>query len=48
MTAQKALIFLYTNNERSEREIEINFIYHCNENNKTPRNNLSEEAKHCT
>ena len=40
MTAQKALVFLYINNERSERETENNSIYYCNENNKTPRNNL--------
>ena len=48
MTAQKALVFLYTNNERSDRETEINSIFHCNENNKTPRNNLSKEAQSCT
>ena len=36
---QKSIAFLYTNNERSEREIkEKNLIYHCIKKNKIPRN----------
>ena len=39
INAQKSLAFLYTNNERSEREIKGNYpIYHCNKKNKIPRN----------
>ena len=35
----KSIAFLYTNNEKSEREIkEKNSIHHCNENNKILRN----------
>ena len=34
---QKSLAFVYTNNERAEREIN-NPIYHCIKNNKIARN----------
>ena len=30
INTQKSLAFLYTNNEKSERELGINSIYHCN------------------
>ena len=30
INAQKSLAFLYTNNEKSEREIKVNPIHHCN------------------
>ena len=39
INAQKSLPFLYTNDEKSEREIKENTpIYHCNKKNKIPRN----------
>ena len=40
INAQKSLAFLYTNNEKSEREIKetLPFIYHCNKKNEIPRN----------
>ena len=38
INAQKSLAFLYTNNEKSEREIKETPIYHCNKKNKIPRN----------
>ena len=39
INAQKSLAFLYTNNERSEREIQgNNTIHHCNKKNKIPSN----------
>ena len=43
INTQKSLAFLYTNNEKSEREIkETNTpIYQCNEKNKIPRNKLT-------
>ena len=37
INTHKSLAFLYTNNERSERE-RNNPIYHCNDKNKVPRN----------
>ena len=33
INTQKSLAFLYTNNEKSEREIKENPIYHCNKSN---------------
>ena len=39
INTQKSLAFLYTNNEKTEREIkENNSIHHCNEKNKILRN----------
>ena len=39
INTQKSLAFLYTNNEKVEKEIkEINLIYSCNKKNKIPRN----------
>ena len=38
INVQKSLAFLYTNNEKSEREIKETPIYHCNKKNKIPRN----------
>ena len=39
INAQKSLAFLYTKDEKSEREIKgKNPIYHCNKKNKIPRN----------
>ena len=39
-STQKSLAFLYTNNEKTEREIKetISFIHHCNGKNKILRN----------
>ena len=38
INAQKSLAFLYTNDEKSEREIKETLpIYHCNKKNKIPR-----------
>ena len=38
INTQKSLVFLYTNNEKSEREIKgkKNHIYHCIKKNKIP------------
>ena len=43
VNTQKALAFLYTNNEKSEREIKEStpFIHHCNKNNEISRNKLT-------
>ena len=43
INTQKALAFLYTNNEKSEREIKEStpFIHHCNKNNEISRNKLT-------
>ena len=42
INTQKWIAFLYTNNERSEREIrEKNPIYHCIKNNKIAKNKLT-------
>ena len=38
INAQKSLAFLYTNDEKSEREIKETPIYHCNKKDKIPRN----------
>ena len=38
INAQKSVAFLYTNDEKSEREIMETPIYHCNKKNKIPRN----------
>ena len=38
---QKSLAFLYTNNERSERNLGNSPIYHCNKKNKIPKNKLT-------
>ena len=38
INAQKSLAFLYTNDEKSEREIKETLIYHCNKKNEIPRN----------
>ena len=39
INAQKSLAFLYTNDEKSEREMKGNSpIYHCNKKNRIPRN----------
>ena len=42
INAQKSLTFLYTNDEKSERQIKETLlngnIYHCNKKNKIPRN----------
>ena len=38
INTQKSLAFLYTNNEKIEREIKEISIYHCNEKNKILRN----------
>ena len=35
---QKSLAFLYTNNEKTKREIKENPIHHCDEKNKVLRN----------
>ena len=37
INAQKSLAFLYTNDEKSEREIKTHSVYHCNKKNKIPR-----------
>ena len=36
--AEKSLAFLYTNDEKSHREMGVFPIYHCNKKNKIPRN----------
>ena len=42
INTQKSLAFLYTNNEKTQREIkETNPIYHCNGKNKILRNKLT-------
>ena len=41
VNAQKSLVFLYTNNEKSERVINDNPIHHCNKTNKISRNKHS-------
>ena len=42
INTQKSLAFLYTNNEKTEREIkEKNPIHHCNEKNKILRNKFA-------
>ena len=38
INAQKSHAFLYTNDEKSERELGNTPIYHCNKKNKIPRN----------
>ena len=39
INTQKSLAFLYTNNEKVEKEIkETNYIHHCNKKNKILRN----------
>ena len=38
INAQKFLAFLYTNDEKSEREIKETLQHHCNKKNKIPRN----------
>ena len=40
INTQKSLAFLYTNNEKPEREI-INPIHHCKKKNKISRNKLT-------
>ena len=34
INTQKSLAFLYTNNEKSEREIKESILYYCNKKNK--------------
>ena len=41
INTQKSLACLYTNNEKSERELGINSIYHCNKKNQISRNKLT-------
>ena len=41
INAQKSLTFLYTTDEKSEREIKETPIYHCNKKNKIPKNKPS-------
>ena len=38
INTQKSLAFLYTNNEKSEREIKESILYYCNKKNKISRN----------
>ena len=38
VSTQKSLAFLYTNNEKSEREIKESILYYCNKKNKISRN----------
>ena len=38
INTQKSLAFLYTNNEKIEREIRKHSIHHCNKKNKILRN----------
>ena len=42
---QKSIVFLYTNNELSEREIRNNLIYSCNNKKKVPRNKFNQGGK---
>ena len=45
INTQKSLACLYTNNEKSERELGINPIHHCNKKNSISRNKLTEADK---
>ena len=46
INAQKSLAFLYTNDEKSEREIKETLpFYHCNKKNKIPRNKPTQGDK---
>ena len=45
VNTQKSLAFLYTNKEKTEREIKETTIHHCNEKNKILRENLPKETK---
>ena len=46
VNTQKSLAFLYTNNNRSGREIKETIpIYHCIKKNKTPRNKPTYRGK---
>ena len=38
INTQKSLAFLYTNNEKVEKDIKETSIHHCNKKNKTLRN----------
>ena len=38
INTQKSLAFLYTNNEKSEREITESILYYCNKKNKISGN----------
>ena len=38
INTQKTVAFIDTNNERSERNLGNNPIYHCNKKNKIPKN----------
>ena len=37
ISIQKSLAFLYTNNEKTEREIRKQFIHHCHKNKKNKK-----------
>ena len=41
INTQKSLVFLYTNNEKSERNLGINPIHHYNKKNQISRNKLT-------
>ena len=46
INAQKSLAFLYTNDEKSEREIKETLpLNHCNKKNKISRNKPTKETK---
>ena len=46
INTQKSFAFLYTNNEKTEREIkEKSLIHHCNKKNKIHRNKFTERDK---
>ena len=45
INTQKSLAFLYTNNEKTEREIKDQSIHHCNEKMKYLGINLPKEIK---
>ena len=45
INTHKSLTSLYTNNEKSEREIKKNPIHHCNKKNQMPWNNPTKEAR---
>ena len=42
---QKSIVFPYINIELSEREINKNSIYNCNQKNKIPRNKSNQGGK---
>ena len=45
INTQKSLAFLYTNNEKSEREVKAPILHHCNKMNEIPKNKPNQRFK---